>query len=45
MDGFVGDEGGDGTRALVERENRWRRAWILSESRRAVRKWVEGRGD
>ncbi|ORY35616.1 cyclin-dependent protein kinase regulator [Naematelia encephala] len=25
------------------RENRWRRAWILAESRRAVRKWVEER--
>jgi len=23
------------------REGRWRRAWILGESRKAVRKWVE----
>lgn len=25
------------------RESRWRRAWILAESRKAVRKWVEER--
>lgn len=29
--------------AILQRENRWRRAWILSDSRRAVRKWVEER--
>jgi hypothetical protein len=23
------------------REDRWRRAWILAESRKAVRRWVE----
>lgn len=27
----------------MARENRWRRAWILAESRRAVRRWVEER--
>ena len=26
------------------RENRWRRAWILSDSRKAVRRWVEENG-
>lgn len=26
-----------------EREDRWRRAWVLSESRKAVRKWVTER--
>lgn len=26
-----------------ERENRWRRAWILADSRKAVRKWVAER--
>jgi len=26
-----------------EREDRWRRSWILGESRKAVRKWVEER--
>jgi hypothetical protein len=25
------------------REGRWRRVWILSESRKAVRRWVEER--
>lgn len=25
------------------KENRWRRAWILAQSRRGVRKWVEER--
>jgi hypothetical protein len=25
------------------RENRWRRAWILGGSRKAVRRWVEER--
>jgi hypothetical protein len=28
---------------VIDKENRWRRAWILSESRRAVRKWVAQR--
>jgi len=27
----------------MTRENSWRRAWILSQGRRAVRKWVEER--
>ncbi|TXT15755.1 hypothetical protein VHUM_00258 [Vanrija humicola] len=26
-----------------EKENRWRRAWVLAESRKAVRKWVAER--
>lgn len=25
------------------KEDRWRRAWVLSESRHAVRKWVSGK--
>jgi hypothetical protein len=25
----------------MEKENRWRRSWILSQSRRAVRRWVQ----
>jgi hypothetical protein len=27
----------------VEKENRWRRSWILAQSRRAVRRWVQER--
>jgi hypothetical protein len=27
----------------IDRENRWRRSWILAQSRRAVRKWVQER--
>lgn len=26
-----------------EKEDRWRRSWILCESRKAVRRWVEER--
>lgn len=33
-------ESGDARRA---RENRWRRAWILSQGKKAVRRWVEER--
>jgi len=25
----------------LEKENRWRRSWILAQSRRAVRRWVQ----
>lgn len=24
------------------KESRWRRAWVLAQSRKAVRRWVEG---
>jgi hypothetical protein len=27
----------------LEKENRWRRSWILAQSRRAVRRWVQER--
>lgn len=27
----------------LERENRWRRSWILGQSRKAVRKWIQDR--
>jgi len=27
----------------VEKENGWRRSWILAQSRRAVRRWVQER--
>ncbi|ORX38608.1 putative cyclin-dependent protein kinase regulator [Kockovaella imperatae] len=30
-------------KAIPGREARWRRAWILSQGRKVVRKWVEGR--
>ena len=36
----AGDESEDVERRL-EKENRWRRSWILAQSRRAVRRWVQ----
>ena len=33
----------DGREERMERENRWRRAWILAESRKTVRRWIEER--
>jgi hypothetical protein len=30
-------------RERLEKENRWRRSWILAQSRRAVRRWVQER--
>jgi len=33
-----------GLEERMKRENRWRRAWILAESRKAVRRWVGGAG-
>jgi len=33
----------EGREERMKRENRWRRAWILAESRKAVRRWVEDR--
>lgn len=45
-DNVAGGESGDAAQwetGRKEREARWRRAWILSQGRRAVRKWVEQR--
>ncbi|BEJ16743.1 hypothetical protein CspHIS471_0601440 [Cutaneotrichosporon sp. HIS471] len=35
------DQTSDGREGERAREDRWRRAWVLAESRKAVRKWVE----
>ena len=43
----VVSEAGDGKDEVggrrKEKEDRWRRCWILCESRKAVRRWVEER--
>lgn len=41
--GVTGGGKRDGRQERMKRENRWRRAWILAESRKAVRRWVEER--
>jgi hypothetical protein len=42
--GTSGDSGaGDDVGKRLEKENRWRRSWILAQSRRAVRRWVQER--
>ena len=38
-----GDEGGTADERRG-REARWRRAWVLMDGRRAVRRWVDERG-
>jgi len=40
--GPVGAEGeSEDVERRLEKENRWRRSWILAQSRRAVRRWVQ----
>lgn len=39
--GAVEGESRDQIEKTMRKENRWRRAWILSQGRRAVRKWLE----
>jgi hypothetical protein len=42
VDREVKSRGGDEDQSRrLEKENRWRRAWILAQSRRAVRRWVQ----
>jgi hypothetical protein len=41
ISGSAGDVGDLEQR--VAKENRWRRSWILAQSRRAVRRWVQER--
>lgn len=44
LDGLGGAEGDDAEETEQRRQDRWRRAWVLAESRKAVRKWVEEAG-
>lgn len=38
----VGEENDEDKKIrMISKENRWRRAWVLCEGRKAVRRWVE----
>ena len=43
QDGTTGTLRKDSVEIRMKREDRWRRAWILAESRKAVRRWVDER--
>nr|XP_018261434.1 cyclin-dependent protein kinase regulator [Kwoniella dejecticola CBS 10117]OBR83592.1 cyclin-dependent protein kinase regulator [Kwoniella dejecticola CBS 10117] len=38
-----GSQIGGGEQSMRDKENRWRRAWVLTQSRKAVRRWLEER--
>ena len=41
QNGTTGSLKKDSVESRMKREDRWRRAWILAESRKAVRRWVD----